>query len=384
MKTKKLLLSVVLVIWCSTSTAQASKSTLFTDCYSSIDTVGCFLNLAKQKALSNKDKKQQAEQAGKVLSYLGHLHRTDFELVSSAAAIANDKSLGIEEYLDLQIALATYFIERDEEQAKKHLSNASKLFATALETDRPTDRSALYRWSCGLIDQHPLIWRQVAYITASTCTLKRIGEIEVKELTDEVLVALQKIDATWVQSDFEGMESQREIFSSKLKELEAIGIKAKSKSINETTQYFKVLALLSVADRYRRSGQRVEADKTLAQAQEALVGLEKINDGKFSLSARIMLADHHNGFLEFSKARDTLKPVVTKFSSPNALSKIDSEDQVELLVTLAYAIDAGGFLSQSEAIGSRSERQIRQADVLYARVRLQGLPLHCQTLSHRG
>ncbi len=350
-----------------TTHAQALKPNPYVECHGSIDPVGCFLNLAKQRALNSKTKKQQVELTGKVLSHLAQLHRTDFDLLSKAATMAEDKTLGIEQYLDLQVALATYFIERDADRADKHLANASKLYWAALDRDRPDDRAILYRWACGLIDQHAMVWRRVSQITASTCTVKRVNQIDSKDLADELVVTLQKMDAAWVQSDFEGLEDQRKFFSSKLAEMEAVGIQRKNKGINEATQYFKVLALLTLADRYRRSSQRVEADKALAQAQEALSGLEKINDGKYALSARVMLADHHNGFLEFTRAKDVLKPLVERFASTQTWSKVDHEDQVDFLLALACAIDVGGFQTRAEAIGSRSERQRRQADVLYER-----------------
>lgn len=343
----------------------AQQLTTPAQCYQSVDAAGCLLEMAKQKVTSIKDKNEQASALSKVLTTYANLNRTDFELANRADAASKDKKLELQNFLELQTALATYFVRTDPERAKKHIKNATLVFFEATTRDEPKDRLAIGTWACTLIDGDGDIWKSTAYITAATCTVARLNLIENKEETDALTHSLLKINAAWIQSDYEELSKQKTFFDTQLAKYETLGIKAKSKALNELTQYIKVLSLLMQSEMNRRSSSPIEASKLISQAMEALSGLEKITDSNYSISARIMLANYHNTFFEFEKSIDTLKVIAEKFESKKFDKSIDKETYVDYLVATATALDNGGIKSTQSSKVLRHELQMRQADVLY-------------------
>lgn len=345
--------------------AYAQQANVPSQCYQSVDPVGCLLDMAAQKALSIKDKNEQASALSKVLNSYANLNRTDFDLVNKADSAAKDKKLELQNFLDLQTSLAAYFVRTDPERAKKHIRNATLVFFEATKRDAPKDRQAIATWACTLIDGDQDIWKSTSYITAATCTVERMNRIENKDETAALTTSLLKINAAWIQSDYEELSKQKTNFEQQLAKYESLGIKAKSKALNELTQYIKVLSLLMQSEMSRRSSSPVEATRLLSQAVEALSGLEKITESKYSISARIMLADYYNTFFEFEKSIDTLKVIAEKFESKKFEKIVDKESFVDYLVSVSTAIDSGGVKSIESSKASRHELQMRQADVLY-------------------
>ena len=351
----------------ATPAVMAQQNSTPKQCQQTPDPVGCLLSLAKTKAFSIKDKKEQVAQISKILTVYASLNRTDYELVSRADAAINDKKLDLEKFLDLQMALATYFVQRDPERAKKYERNARLVYFEAVAKDIPKDRAALVTWACGLIDGDALIWKRNAFITTAACTPERVERSEKKDDLEELPLVIQKMNAAWAQSDHEELSKQTEYFKSKLAEYESIGIKRKSKVLNEATQYMKVLVLLVQAEMNRRSGLFSESSKLLFQAIEALNGLEKINESNLTVSARIFLADHHNVFLSFDKSMDTLQPLEATFESKRSLQFIETNTYIDYLTTLATALGKGNISDKNAAKSHINELFMRQADVLYER-----------------
>jgi hypothetical protein len=103
----------------------------------------------------------------------------------------------------------------------------------------------------------------------------------------------------------------------------------------------------------------------LAQAREALTGLEKLTSSEDAISARIMLADHFNFVHDFEMTIEFLRPIEERFEPGTKGSALPDSVHVEFLTTLARAWDAGGFRSYNEAKSSRFELRKRQSEVLY-------------------
>ncbi len=360
-------IAVTLLVGLSISDAVQAQQSGPVRCLESIEPAGCLLDLAKSKAFSIKDKTEKANAVAKVIDTNAYLKRADFDLLTRTEGLLNDKKLSLEGYLNLQTALSSYFGNFDANRAQKHARNSVEVYVAALKNDSPKDRYTIANWACGLIDANANVWKQSIYITAMTCTPGRISKIDFTNEGGEAIAAFTQMNAAWVQSDFEEMIRQRKLLEMALQKDEQVGIKTKNKLLNEITQQLKVIVLLAHSELNRRSSNMNEASSLLAQAQEALTGLEKLNDSSRAMQARVMLANYFNTFLDFEKSLATLEAVNTKLESKRYEKSIEADAYIDYLTVLAKAIDRGGVKTIAEAKERRHELQMRQADVLYSR-----------------
>ena len=197
------------------------------------------------------------------------------------------------------------------------------------------------------------------------CTPERMSKLDNTDVLDQIMREHMTMLAAWTQSDYEEFNSAKEKYTRLMSAIEADGIRRKDKKINIATQSLKVNALSFEIEIYRRANLTELHDKVLAQAKEALTGLEKLTNAEESVSARIMLADHFNYIQDFEAAVEFLRPIEGRFEPNSKSGRLPENVHIEYLLTLAKAWDTGGFRSYDEAKASRTEWRKRQGDVMY-------------------
>ena len=363
MKRNKFFISILFLFF-NFSLASANPLENPKICIDSPDETGCLLNIARAKVLRINDVNKQAEAIGGVLKTNAELNRSDFELMARSFQLLKNKKLDLERYLDLQISIATYFSKRDPKRSSLHIEQATKIFYKAIEKDDPKERLVLSIWACGLIDENSNIWKNTSHVTAEYCSPKFTKSNTKNDDFDYENILMTMISA-WVQSDFAELEKNKELLDEKISSIEEYGIKHNKKSIGIETQKSKILIYALQTDMYRRSGLQQQSKQVLAQAKEALIGLEKLTNSVESIESRLAVAHVFNKMYDHEEAIATLKPITDIFDVAKKLQKVSLNDQVDYLVTFAEALDRSGFRSFNEIKLSTNEFRKRQSDVLY-------------------
>jgi hypothetical protein len=336
-------------------------------CLEHADPGGCMLNLAKRHASSVKDVNERAETVAKLLGTYVELRRTDFELFEQASALVRVPKLQVDRRLELHTALSSYLWNIDRDKAIAEARSAAELFFSTLQREDPKQEFALYLWTCGLIDGNTATWKINAHLVAAYCTPDRMKHMSRGDGEEARASTLMTLIAAWIQSDYEQLHTSRAEMRNSIEALETVGIKNKSKSANIATQSLRVVQLTFETEMFRRSGLHRLADQTLAQAREALAGMEKLTQGAKAVEARLAFARLFNVLHDFEETIKTLKPIFDRFDSQVKAMELAPALHVDFLTTLAHALDEGGFKDQLEAKAARLELRMRQADVLYER-----------------
>lgn len=361
----KALTCAVLSLTIASSFAQQIKNP--TQCSKETDEVGCILNLAKSKALAEKNIETKSESVSTLLKTHADLRRTDYELFSQASNLLKNKKLSVENFLDLEVAVASYLGQYQPEKSQEHIEKAVTVFAEAIEQSQGEKRIKLYTWVCGLVDLNLSVWKLTSELVANTCVLDNIKKIKSTNQYDDLLISMLVMLSSWIQSDYIEMQSASESLEASIAKIEAFGIKGKHKDLNTLTQNLKVLIYTMQSSMFSQSGMSSQASMAFSKAKEALIGFEKLSSSSETIDARVHVASLFNETLRFKDAIEFLQPITDRFDSPTKIKGISTETQVNYLSALAYAIAQGGFRDSIEARNHRLEQRNRQGDVLYAR-----------------
>lgn len=361
-KNKNFLISAFIFFAIGVAHANPAKSLKI--CMDSPDESGCLLNTAKVRSLKITDLNKRSDSIGSVLKTNAELNRSDFELISKSIQILNDKKLDLEHYLDLQIALATYFVKRDQKKVNLHVDQALKIFYKAVERDEPKERVILSMWACSLIYENQSIWKITSHVTAEYCTPKYTKSDKSNDAFDYESVYMTML-AAWVQSDFIVLESNKKILDNKIAAIEEYGIKNNKKSLNIDTQKFKVYSYALQTNMYWRSSLAQQSMQALVLAKETLIGLEKLTNSVESLESRLAIANSLIMMYEHEESIAFLKPATEIMNDSKRIKNVPLDIQIDYLTTLAEALDRSGFRTYNEIKLSNKEFRKRQADVLY-------------------
>ena len=359
----KVLTCVLFSFPITSSFAQQIKSP--TQCSKVADEVGCLLNLAKSKALAEKKIETKSEAVSTLLKIHADLRRTDYELFLEASNLLKNKKLGVDHFLDLQIAAASYLGQHQPEKSQEHIEKAATVFSEAIEQSPNQKRIKLYTWVCGLVDLNSSVWKLTSELVASTCVSDDIKKIKSDNQIDDLVISMLVMLSSWIHSDYIEMQSASETLEASLAKIEAFGIKGKHRELNALTQNMKVLIYTMQSSMFTQSGMSSQASKAFSQAKEALIGFEKLSSSSETIDARIHVASLFNETLRFKDAIEFLHPITERFDSPSKVKSIPTEIQVSYLSALAYATAQGGFRDALEARSYRLEKRNRQGDVLY-------------------
>lgn len=346
--------------------AHANASENPNTCINSPDETGCLLNISKVKALKISDINKQAESIGGILKTIAELNRSDYEIMERSFQLLKHKKLDLEHYLDLQIAIASYFSKRDPGRLNLHLKQATEIFYKAAGRDDPKEKLILATWACGLIDESPNIWKRMSHITAEYCSPELTNSTNKNDEFEYENILMTMISA-WVQSDFEELEKNKVLLDEKISTLEEYGIKNNKKTLGIETQKIKILLYTIQTDMYRRSGLQEQSKKALTQAKEALIGLEKLTSNVESIESRLAVAYVFNKMYDHEETIATLKSITEIFDDKKKIQKVPIKHQIDYLLTFAEALDRGGFKTYNEIKLSNNELKNRQSDVLYER-----------------
>jgi TPR repeat protein len=338
-------------------------------CHNSIDESGCLLEIAKIKALKITDKNKQAEGFSRILRATAELNRSDFKLMEKSIETLKNKKLDLEHYLDLQIALATYFNKRNYKTSKLHIEKAENIFITAIKKNETDKKLILTTWACGLIDENTIIWKNVSHLTAEYCIPDYTKSLNANDEYDYQNIFISMF-ASWVQSDYIEFERNKKIIDKKINNLEEYAIVKNDKLISIESQKFKVINYSLQANLYRKSGLQEQAKQSLLQAREALIGLEKLTNRAASIESRLFLVSVYNQMHDYEEALDLLKPLLETIEDTTKNHKISLNNQVDYLVLLAHTLERGGFITYNEIKISNNDLRRRQADVLYEKFKI--------------
>jgi len=352
-----------LIIQTATNAVFADSQESPKKCKNSPDEVSCLLSIAKIKSLQIKDFNDQVGAIAGILKTNTQLNRTDYTLLEKSLSILKDKKLSIENYLDLQIALATYFNKRDPAKTYLYINQATKVFNEAKIRNSQKERLKLATWACSLIDSNSAVWKITASLASQACTIENTVNINSDEDDYEKFFII--LFSAWVQSDFKEFEKVKAYLEDKMESIESYGIKNNKKDINIYTQKFKVLNSSFQTSIYKRSGLQQKSQESLIKAKEALIGLEKLTNGEDAIDARITLASIYNDLYDYQEAINILAPISFIVEDEKKSKAVPLKYQVDYLLALAEAIDSGGFLSFNEIKQSRNDFRSRQADIIY-------------------
>jgi TPR repeat protein len=354
---------VLLSITFNNSFSQQINSPLL--CTKTTDEVGCLLNLAKSKAMAEKNIETRSEALSSLLKTHSNLRRSDYELLSHASNLLKNKKLAVENFLELEIAIASYLAQFQTEKSKEKIDKAVAVFIQAIKHSNNQEKIKLYTWACGLVDLNSTVWKLTLEFVTNTCLPEEIKKIQSTNQIEGLLTSVLVMHSSWVQSDYMEMQSAIEEFESSITRIETVGIKRKHKELNALTQNMKVLIYTLQSSMFSQSGMTSQASKAFSQAKEALTGFEKLTTSSETIEARVQVASLLNETLRFKEALEFLQPITERFDSPNKVKGISTETQVNYLCALAYATAQGGFRDAIEIRTYRLEKRNRQGDVLY-------------------
>ena len=201
----KVLTCVLFSFPITSSFAQQIKSP--TQCSKLTDEVGCLLNLAKSKALAEKKIETKSESVSTLLKIHADLRRTDYELFLEASNLLKNKKLGVDQFLDLQIAAAIYLGQHQPEKSQEHIEKAATVFSEAIEQSPNQKRIKLYTWVCGLVDLNSYVWKLTSELVASTCVSDDIKKIKSDNQIDDLVISMLVMLSSWIHSDYIEMQS---------------------------------------------------------------------------------------------------------------------------------------------------------------------------------
>lgn len=354
---------VLLTITFNNSFAQQINSPLL--CAKTTDEVGCLLNLAKSKAMAEKNIETRSEALSSLLKTHSNLRRSDYELLSHASNLLKNKKLAVENFLELEVAIASYLSQFQTEKSQEKIDKAVAVFLQAIKNSKSEEKIKLYTWACGLVDLNSTVWKLTIEFVTNTCLPEEIKKIQSTNQIEDLLISVLVMHSSWVQSDYIEMQSATEEFESSIARIEAVGIKGKHKELNALTQNMKVLTYTLQSSMFSQSGMTSQASKAFSQAKEALTGFEKLTTSSETIEARVQVASLLNETLRFKEALEFLQPITERFDYPNKVKGISTETQVNYLCALAYATAQGGFRDAIEIRTYRLEKRNRQGNVLF-------------------
>lgn len=363
---KNLLQTIACVLLTTTfnnSFAQQINSPLL--CAKTTDEVGCLLNLAKSKAMAEKNIATRSEAFSSLLKTHSNLRRSDYELLSHASNLLKNKKLAVESFLELEVAIASYLAQFQTEKSQEKIDKAVAVFLQAIKNSKNEEKIKLYTWACGLVDLNSTVWKLAIEFVTNTCLPEEIKKIQSNNQIEDLLISVLVMHSSWVQSDYIEMQSAIEESESSIARIEAVGIKGKHKELNALTQNMKVLIYTLQSSMFSQSGMTSQASKVFSQAKEALTGFEKLTTSSETIEARVQVASLLNETLRFKEALEFLQPITERFDSANKVKGISTETQVNYLCALAYATAQGGFRDAIEIRTYRLEKRNRQGDVLF-------------------
>ena len=233
---------VLLTITFNNSFAQQINSPLL--CAKTTDEVGCLLNLAKSKAMVEKNIATRSEAFSSLLKTHSNLRRSDYELLSHASNLLKNKKLAVESFLELEVAIASYLAQFQTEKSQEKIDKAVAVFLQAIKNSKNEEKIKLYTWACGLVDLNSTVWKLTIEFVTNTCLPEEIKKIQSNNQIEDLLISVLVMHSSWVQSDYIEMQSAIEESESSIARIEAVGIKGKHKELNALTQNMKVLISL--------------------------------------------------------------------------------------------------------------------------------------------
>ena len=132
---------VLLTITFNNSFAQQINSPLL--CAKTTDEVGCLLNLAKSKAMAEKNIATRSEAFSSLLKTHSNLRRSDYELLSHASNLLKNKKLAVESFLELEVAIASYLAQFQTEKSQEKIDKAVAVFLQAIKNSKNEEKELL-------------------------------------------------------------------------------------------------------------------------------------------------------------------------------------------------------------------------------------------------
>lgn len=338
-------------------------------CNNQIDTVGCLLNLAKTRARKIDSLNIQAEAFARLLSTLAALKRTDYDSFERASLLIRNPKLGVEQRLDLHVAIASYLFPYSEEIARSNLRAANDLFSSEVKNANWRKRLMLTVWACGLMDQSQDVWTSSVRTTTRHC--KPPSEYKTDDdILQSIAINMAGMFTSWVQSSYEEANAYKDAFYQNIRELEGQAVSRKSKTLMQTALEMSVHADIILAYFHNIAGSKTTRDRYVASALKNLNELQSKGAALDALKLKLEVANYFANTYDFKRSEMYLLEIAGSFSGKNAKT-IPKEEQAAYFTYLAYAVGQGGFKDENELKTADLQMRQRQADVLYERYQIQ-------------